>query len=166
MVESGLIVDTELPFSWQVGTLSPAQQQADRLLMRVVNLIDVHEPEKNKTSERIEAKLDLMLHWLGWQLFSTANDQPGTQLRLSHGSVEWDAHTGEDIAGQVILNLAIHPSVPAPLRLTAWVEGRRENRIHARLSFPDEEFVEAWNQWLFRLHRRAIQEARLKSGNH
>jgi hypothetical protein len=163
MTESGLSVEVELPFSWKNADLNPVQQQADQLLMRVVNLLDMHEPEQDKTSERIEAKLDLMLHWLGWHLFSVANTQPVMQLSLSHNTIEWNIEEGEIAAGRVVLSLAIHPAVPSPLHLLANVLDCQGTRVRAELIFPDEPLEEAWNQWLFRRHRRAIQEARLKT---
>jgi len=164
MAETGLIVETSLPFTCKTGSIDPAQQQANRLLMRVVNLMDVHDPEQDKTSERIEAKLDLMLNWLGWQLFNQANSQTSVPLRLGRETVEWEMTDGSSPNGELILSLGIHPAVPSPLLLGAEVLEIRENRIVAKLLFPDGELEDAWGQWLFRLHRRAIQETRLKSG--
>jgi hypothetical protein len=164
MTETGLIVETKLPFACQSGIIDPAQQHANQLLMRVVNLMDVRDPEQDRTSERIEAKLDLMLNWLGWQLFSQANSQPSIPLKLGRETIEWETTPGEGPTGALILSLGIHPAVPSPLLLPAHVLEASANRIIAKLDFPDQDLEEAWGQWLFRMHRRAIQETRLKSG--
>jgi hypothetical protein len=162
MTESGLIIETELPFHWETGSLSPSQQQANRLLLRVVNLLDVHEPEHDRTSERIEAKIDLMLHWLGSQLFGAADSHPKVRLRLSQNSIEWYDAGPVESGHEVILSLG-HPAITSPLRLGARISANDGGRTLAELIFPDAEQEDAWGQWLFRLHRRAIQEARQRA---
>lgn len=162
MTESGLTVEIDLSFHWEAGSLTAAQQQASRLLLRVVNLMDVHEPEQDRASERIEAKIDLMLHWLGSQLFGTVDLYPKVHLRLGQDSIEWQDAGSAEAGSEVILSLG-HPAITSPLRLAARISANDGGRILARLIFPDEEQEDAWGQWLFRLHRRAIQEARQRA---
>jgi hypothetical protein len=163
MTDSGLIVETTLPFSWQPGGLTPAQLHGSRLLLRVVNLLDAHDAEQDKTSERLEAKLDLMLHWLGYQLFGDGEGLQTTRLKLGHDSVKWESSSTIEAGDTGIIALGIHPAVPGPLRLLGRVVESAGGTVRAEPVFSDESLEEAWNQWLFRLHRRAIQEARLKS---
>lgn len=163
MTEASLIIETELPFSWTAGELSPNLHQSNRLLMRVANLLDTHDPEQSTSSERLEAKLDLMLHWLGSRLFSEAGDQPATRLWLGYDWIEWEKNSTTDLPETGILNLTINPTLPGPLRLAARILQVADGHVRAQPIFPDEEQLEAWNQCLFRLHRRAVQEARLKS---
>lgn len=162
MTESGLIIETELPFHWEAGCLTQTQQQANRLLLRVVNLLDVHEPEQDRASERIEAKIDLMLHWLGTQLFGSADAYPQVRLRLSQDSIEWHDSRTAELGSEVILNVG-HPAMTSPLRLAARITRNEGGRMLAELAFSEEDQADAWGQWLFRLHRRAIQEARLRA---
>ena len=163
MTEASLVIETELPFSWTAGELSATLHQSNRLLMRVANLLDSHDPEQSAASERLEAKLDLMLNWLGHRLFGEAGDQPVTRLWLASDWVEWEQSSTTGLSETGVLNLAISPTLPGPLRMAARLLQVAQGRVRAQPIFPDKEQEEAWNQWLFRLHRRAIQEARLKS---
>ncbi|MDR3394930.1 MAG: PilZ domain-containing protein [Parasulfuritortus sp.] len=163
MTEAGLIVDTELPFSWEYGDSGSNQEHGNRLLLRVANLLDAHDAEPSKASERIEAKLDLMLYWLGSQMFGEATSQRMTPLRLSRDLIEWnddDAIAKDEL---IAMKIRIHPAIPGPLRLTGRILESDQGRIRAIPVFQDGEQEDAWDQWLFRLHRRAIQEARLKA---
>lgn len=164
MPDNGLAVVAELPFACTPGSLAAAQLHSSRLLLRVVNLIDQHEPEPDKAHERIEAKLDLMLHWLGLQLFGAEAARPAIRLRLGSDSVTWACDDAPPAPGEGVLALGLHPALAAPLRLPCRVLECRDGEARAELVFTDEELADAWTQWLFRLHRRAVQEARQRHG--
>lgn len=161
MIEpDGLVVETELPFAWSDGMAGAATLHGSRLLLKVANLLDQHEQEPDKSHERIEAKLDLMLHWLGLQLFGSHETDRQAHLWLSQDAIEWQAEPLPSASAGLTVELWIHPALAAPLRLAARAVAASSGRARAELIFPDEELADAWAQWLFRLHRKAIHEAR------
>ncbi|MFA5081281.1 MAG: PilZ domain-containing protein [Hydrogenophilaceae bacterium] len=143
--------------------MTVAQRHGSRLLLKVVNLLDQHEQELDKTNERIEAKLDLMLHWLGLQLFEDKPAPAPLPLRLAANRIEWAAPAVPE-AGDIVLNLHIHPAMAAPLSLPGRVASPEAGRVAADLHLDDEALLDAWTQWLFRRHRRAVHEARRLAG--
>ncbi len=163
MTEIGLIVETDLPFAWEISASSPVNEQGNRLLLRVVNLLDHHDPEQSKNNERLEAKLDLMLHWLGSQLYGESGQQRMTHLRLGRDLIEWNDKDVTADTGKIVMKIGIHPEICGPLRLTGQIIENVNGCIQVQPNFPDEALEDAWSQWLFRLHRRAVQEARFKS---
>ena len=104
-----------------------------------------------------------MLHWLGMQLFGAAPMPSATTLRLSPVRVEWPGEplpTGE----RVQLNLHVTATMAAPLRLAGRVAGQAGGRVAVDLEIADEALADAWAQWLFRRHRRAVHEVRSRGG--
>jgi len=162
MTEPGFAVDTTLPFAWRAGTLTPAMAHGSLLLLRVVNLLDAHEVEPDAGHERVEARLDLMLHWLGMQLFGDGQAPASTPLRLMTERVEWSEGAGD--AADVVLSLHVHPAIAAPLQLAGKVVERGEGTMAVELGFANPDLADAWTRWLFRRHRRAVQEARMHGG--
>lgn len=162
MTEPGFAVDTTLPFAWRPGTLTPATGHGSLLLLRVVNMLDGHEIEQDAGHERIEARLDLMLHWLGMQLFGDGQAPEATPLRLMTERVEWSEEAVDTT--DVVLSLHVHPAIAAPLQLAAKVVESGEGRMAAELLFANPDLADAWTRWLFRRHRRAVQEARMHGG--
>lgn len=159
MNDSGFTVDTALPFAWHPVPADADLHRSNLLLLRVANLLDAHEHEPAEANRRLEAKLDLMLHWIGQQLFGAVAAPPAGSLTLGVNTAAWRAGGTPCAEGEGVLQVVLHPDLPAPLRLA----GRLRldgDRCHVDLLFPDEETAEDWNRWLFRLHRRAIQEAR------
>lgn len=156
----GLVVETELPFAWSEGSAGAAALHCSRLLLKVANQLDQHEQEPDKGQERIEAKLDLMLHWLGLQLFGSHEAHRQAHLWLSQEAIEWATEPLPPTSSELTVELWIHPALAAPLRLAARVVAASGDRARTELIFPDEEMADAWAQWLFRLHRKAIHEAR------
>lgn len=161
MAEPSLAVEITLPFAWKPGGLSSAMSHGSLLLLRVVNLTDIHEPEADRTQERIEARLDLMLHWLGMQLFGDDETAAKMAIRLEADKIGWlGARPDHD---DIVLSLHIHPAITAPLRLAGRVIDCREGRVTAQLTFADPDLADAWTSWLFRQHRRAVHEARSRA---
>jgi len=162
MSETGFTVATTLPWSWQAGPPATDARRSNLLLLKVANLLDQHEPDQEDASKRIEAKLDLMLHWLGRQLFGEYEMLNATPLVLSGCHIEWE-DTGHDwVEGNGRLNLIIHPDLPGPLMLVGQLH-KRDGYCHVEFDLPDNETSEAWDRWLFRMHRRAIHDARNKT---
>ncbi|NTV96874.1 MAG: hypothetical protein HGA75_15910 [Thiobacillus sp.] len=163
MIDSGFAVATALPFAWQAGQPSASTSHGSLLLLRVVNMLDAGEIESDRSHERVEARLDLMLYWLGQQLFGDQAAPATVPLRLEAGSIAWPADS-LPASEEVILSLHIHPAMAAPLRLAGHVTGMAGGHVMAKLQFDSEELSDAWTQWLFRRHRRAVHEARQREG--
>jgi hypothetical protein len=163
MTEAGFFVDTDLPFACQPGELDAAAERGSLLLLRVVNLMDLHEAEPDRSQERTEVRLDLMLHWLGMQLFGAMQLPAAASLKLAPTLIEW---AGESLpaGARVLLSLHVHPAIAAPLRLAGRVVVNSAGRVEAELVFRDEALADAWAQWLFKRHRRAVHEARSRGG--
>jgi hypothetical protein len=163
MTETGFHVEVSLPFAWQPGQPDAVAQHGGQLLLRMVNLLDGHEAESDRDQDRLEARLDLMLHWLGTKLFETEAIPPLTPLRLMHGHIAWPARLATGITG-VTLKLHVHPGMAAPLVLSGRIVQHGPDETVAELCFADGKEADAWAQWLFRQHRRAVQEARKRNG--
>lgn len=163
MTDSGFSVEAELPFACQPGWPSETQSHGSLLLLRVVNLLDVRDADAPAGQERLEARLDLMLHWLGLQLFGETLPTGAHRLTLGADWIGWEAETPPP-PGEVTLLIHVHPALPAPLRLPARMLDPKPGRVEARLQFSDEALADAWGQWLFRRHRRAVHEARGRTG--
>lgn len=163
MTEAGFRIDTALPFACQPGELDATAERGSLLLLRVVNLMDLHEAEPDRAQERTEARLDLMLHWLGLQLFGDTPMPDTVPLGLAPMQVDWP---GEPlpVGERVVLSLHVHPAMAAPLRLAGRVIAHAPGRLAAELIFADEALADAWSQWLFKRHRRAVHEARSRGG--
>lgn len=163
MTEASLIVECELPFAWEAGTANPALRQGSLLLLKVVNQLEgtPRETEQDRHQERLETKLDLLLHWLGTLLFAAAAPLGPTPLRLDALGVEWPVEEGSAmVAGECILALELYPALAAPVRLAANAAQVRPGWWRAEFELMDEDLADQWTQWLFRRHRRAIQTER------
>jgi hypothetical protein len=164
MPDSLFHIDTRLPFSRSPGP-APAEIEAlllgSRLLLRTVNQMEMppgHGERHEPACERLEAKLDLLLHWLGRNLYGSQPRADEAELRLDAEGVAWpgQASPGETL----VLNLYLHPALAAPLQLPARVSAVTAGQVRAEFLDLDEELRDLWSQWLFRRHRRAIQAAR------
>jgi len=164
---TGLRVELRLPFAWLPAAKARAAHcmAGSRKLMRACNEIEAmaHEHEASPTLSRIEAKLDLMLHWLGQSLFENRPRLEETRLWLNPTGLEWEiqpasADLPETDVGWIELEPG--PVLPGrlewPARLLPAVSGRRR----AEFIDLDEEMADLWTRWLFRRHRRAIQATR------
>lgn len=162
MIDSGLFVDMTLPFSQRPGSLTPSLRHGSLLLLKVVNLLDSHDPELERGQERIEMRLDLMLHWLSLQLFGQTGNPLPTPLKLGMDTLAW-ATPEAPLSEPLIIDLHVHPALAAPVRLEGHVVSHSDGHATASLKFDTEEMSEAWTQWLFRCHRRVIHETRKRA---
>jgi hypothetical protein len=160
MTEPGLVVETELPLAWEAALPGPDAMRGCQLLLRVVNMLEgPHEGEQNRAQERLEAKLDLMLHWLGAALFASGPRLERQTARLDGHGISW--HTATDsVPDQATLLLGLHPGLGAPFRTGVRLSVPERGLLRADFTDFDEVLAEQWEQWLFRLHRRAVQQDR------
>ena len=166
MSEQLFHIDMQVPFA--CSALSEAEDttpilRGSRLLLRAIILSEsptAHGERGDAGSERLEAKLDLMLHWLGISLFGSIPPPPTVPLHLDAEGVEWQAESGLAPGQRVLVTLQVHPGLAAPLRLPARISWTEANRLRAEFRDLDEELAELWTQWIFRRHRRAVHGAR------
>lgn len=169
--ESSLVVAIRLPFAWREEKAEdlPAARRLHlgRQILQTCNELEsmLQESEASPGLARVEAKLDLMLHWLGQSLYGNAPALPETRLWLAPDSVEWEIEAispPQAAAGWIALEIS--PALPVRLELPARLVAIQEGRARAKLSGLDEAMAELWTQWLFRRHRRAIAAARAGGG--
>lgn len=164
MTEPRLNVDTCLAFAWRpcpAGDDAPADLHGNLLLMRAVNALEgrTAELDGERHDERLETKLDLALHWLA-RVLHGAPTAPMTALRLDAQGIAWRAEVSAPAARQARLTLYPSARLDAPLDLPVRLAMDEDGWLRASLDESDEAFLEQWQQWLFRLHRRGIQVAR------
>ena len=155
MTETGFQVALHLPVQCRSGLPDPTAIQGSLLLLRVINLQMAHETDADPGQEKLEARLDLMLHWLGLQLFGA---RPRPEARTLHASADWLGLADHGLApgAELTVSLYLHPALPAPVELA----GRVMPGGEIALLFADETMAEAWRQWLFRQLRREVHAAR------
>ncbi|MCS6786909.1 MAG: PilZ domain-containing protein [Thiobacillaceae bacterium] len=164
MSTAGLCMDLVLPWSWR----PLAAGQSDRLwahtgrLLRVVNLSEgqtVRELATDAAHARLEAKLDLLLTLLAETLQPTVAPTSAT-LSLSTDGCSLPLQGNWQAGDGGVLQLYLAPALALPAQLPSRIRGLDQGR--AQLHWPDmpAEVREQWEQWLFRQHRRSVQEHR------
>lgn len=162
-----LRVECLLPFSWSplpAAAELPGIRQGTRLLLRVLNQLEAgtgHAEEIDRHREGLDAKLDLLLFWLGQSLYGHLSPPPAVPLRLGLEGLVWPRGVSPPQPGEAIL-VSLQPldSLVAPLRLPARVTAVTASDVHVAFDHLDEDTREQWEQWLFRRHRRAIHAQR------
>lgn len=165
MSDARLQIRLHLPFR-----CTPRPGQADpaplllgaHLQLNAINQMEAsHSPAErgDPGRDRLEAKLDLMLHWLGQSLFEREGMPGEVTLSLDDEGVEWEG-VGFQPGQDVLVDLHLSALLAAPLRLPAHMAVTADGRQRAVFTGMDEELRDLWSQWLFRQHRRAIHAAR------
>lgn len=161
----GLWFEAAMPIEWHEAPLDAAARQAlmreGALFLAALNQMEgIHELEaggaENRRLERMEAKLDLVLHLLARSL------EPGPvaayrTLRLSPTAAEWqDEHPPEE--GQALI-LELRPSDTLPLTLRLPAVALIPLPGLARVSFEplSAPLDDLLYQFVFRRHRQAIR---------
>lgn len=164
--ESGLQVALTLPCAWERRSLAGLELEAlwseALMLLRVVNLIDGHAPREGEgeaATARLEAKLDLALHLLALSLHGR---QAPHQVRIVLAADGCTLDTGQALqpGDEIVLGLHLTPALALPLKLAATVYTSSPGETGAHWIAMPETVREAWEQWLFRQHRRMVQEQR------
>ncbi len=170
MSPTDYLVELDLPFRCQAASEENAHAEShwaevmrgNRLLLRALNSMEMPEPaDMDRHLERLESKLDLALHWLGLSLHGQTPGPALQRLRLYNEGVAWQGHDPGLVAGTTLV-LTLHPSplLAGPLTFAATLTETATPWARAEFLFADEAFQDAWSQWLFRRHRRAIQASR------
>lgn len=167
MPDEGLQIDLTLPWTcerYDLASLSqPGHWQQTLLLLRVLNLMPSHAPREmgaEAATARLEAKLDLALHLLARVVGSGSPWPSPAPITLSaegcRGRLTSPGQTGESC----LVKLYPDPSLALALDLPAQVATSAGGLTTLRWLDMPEAVREAWEQWLFRQHRRAVQGQR------
>jgi len=156
-----------------LAAVLPSQEKPrrlPRLLLQLVHAQDLpgaRDPDGGASAlrglERLERKLDLVLHLLTRLPAATAPELGVRSLRLRADGLDWSGPepSGErprEGPGLVVLGLG--PSCPLPLRLPARLLAPDRDSLAARWADMPDDIAESWSQWLFRQHRRALHARR------
>ncbi len=164
MNQPRLNVEIVLPHAWRLldDPVDAFMARGNHLLLHTLNAIEsaTLEASPDRAHERLEAKLDLALHWLGRVLHAGKSVPEARALRLDGEGMAWIEADAPPSGSRLCVTLYPSTLMAAPLELEMRVEGSDGPWLRARLMDDNEEFVDAWTQWLFRLHRRTIQAAR------
>jgi hypothetical protein len=162
-----------LPLAWQdAGVLTP-QQIADWMrdnviALQAIDAVESHtsqahdrESERAASSDhntvRLEAKVDLLLQWMGKLLLAQQPLPPATEFILGPEVVAWKCATTLKPGSLGVLSLYLAPNVPTPLMLPVEVISCADGETRAKLLHLTEDAQDWLDRTLFRYHRRALQ---------
>jgi hypothetical protein len=166
MPEPSLEVVTALPFAWSPWSMErdmPSTARGTLLLLNAINQLETQgaHPERAEPGiERLEAKIDLMLHWLGQNLFGDIPRPEPVEMHLSATGVTWPDAQPPGIGTHVLLALYVNDALASPLHIPGRVTQSDASQVSADFLDMEDALRDAWSQWLFRRHRRAIHAAR------
>lgn len=171
MAEETLHLPLSLPHRWERLTLAAESRerlwQHDLLVLRVLNDLEAHvhrEAEAQPGRERLEAKLDLVMHLLAQALYGKELPPPPGPLTLSADGAGLEAGGALGTGEHVLLTLYLSTALALPLRMPAQVTEGGAARITVGWSGMPEACRDAWEQWLFRQHRRWVHTQRAQRG--
>lgn len=160
------LVEMEVPFIWQRSEPSAcaAAQFTNSSLLSILATQDDHTSHDTKTGDthlqRIEAKLDLILQLLA----RSESIKPITKrqlLRLAPQQISWQCATSLPVGCHVQLQLELDSRYPQPMVICGNVISTdTDGWLNVEISMNDPAVAEAWEHWLFRLHRRQIAKVR------
>lgn len=161
----GLTCTSPMPLAWQTASLDESERQRmmreAALLLNALNQTESsHDLESggadSRRFERLEAKLDLVLHLLARSLEPDASS-PIRNVTLSPLGVEWSEPHPPIAGADVIVELRPSEQLPLTLRLPARARDPLPGVARASLVNPPETLDEALHQFVFRRHRQAIR---------
>lgn len=167
MLDEGLQVELCLPWTCERRDLTPPGRVElwvqNLLILRVLNLTPPHAPREAAAEAavaRLEAKLDLCLHLLARVIGGdTPAPVPAAIILSAEGcraGVAETMQTGE----HCLIRFRPDQALALPLDLPAVVVSQSGTVTTLRWLDMPEPVREAWEQWLFRQHRRAVQVQR------
>lgn len=169
MNTSALRILRAMPIIWEKQALDAhllaSLRQSAQLLMHALNLMDtglVHEAEAEHAHlQKLDAKIDLILHLLAQSLQGKQPLPQAMPVELGPEIISWQEFgTPPAVGDTLVLGLYLTPGLPLPLRLPAHITASADGRVTARLAELGEYLDEAWQQWVFRQHRRDIHAQR------
>lgn len=167
--EPGIEYHAQLPLSWQDGPATP-QQAADwmhenAIALHAITALEAPAHERDLdhstgvdfTAARLEAKMDLLLQWVG-KLLLAQHPLPATStVVLASQSIAWNCPTALTAGHFGVITLYLAPHLPMPLMLPVQILDYSAGQARAQLLHLNEEAQDGLDRALFRYHRRALQ---------
>lgn len=167
MPETGLSIHETLPYRWEHRRLSDHDLDGlwweGLMILRVINHMEsqpVREGEADAALVRLEAKLDLALYLLARTLPDGQVSPSPERITLRAEGCALGADPSLRPGDEIVLSLLLPHALPLALKLPASVTTASAGQVDVRWNGMPEAVVEAWEQWLFRRHRRRVQEQR------
>jgi len=167
--EAGLEYRALLPLAWQEGQPSP-QQISEWMRENITALHAIaalegpsHERELDRTAgvdytaARLEAKMDLLMQWVGKLLLAQHPLPPATEVVLGSKSVSWKCPIALKPGQFGVLSLYLAPRLPMPLIFPVQIQSWAAGQAQAQLLQLSDDTQDALDRTLFRYHRRALQ---------
>jgi len=167
--EPGIEYHAHLPLAWQDGQPS-SQQIAEWMRENAAALHAVaalegptHERDMEHTSgvdftaARLEAKMDLVLQWVGKLLLAQHPLPPTTDVILGSQTIVWKCPIVLKPEQFGVISLYLTTSLPIPLKLPVQVIACTSGQARAKLLHLSLDAQDALDRTLFRHHRRALQ---------
>ncbi len=105
---------------------------------------------------RLEAKIDLMLHWMAQLLLERHPLPPPSDMVLSAHAIDWACPVALTAGSEGIISIFLARGMPAALNLPARVIHYEQGRAQANFLHMSNDAQEWWERTLFRYHRRAL----------
>ena len=166
--KAGLEYRALLPLAWQDGQPSP-QQISDWMRENVTALHAIaalegptHERELDRTAgvdytaARLEAKMDLLMQWVGKLLLAQHPLPPATEVLLGAKSISWKCPIALKPGQFGVLSIYLAPRLPMPLIFPVQIQTCAAGQAQAQLLHMSEEAQDSLDRTLFRYHRRAL----------
>lgn len=167
--EAGLEYRAVLPLAWQDGQPAP-QQIAEWMRENITALHAIaalegpgHERELDRTANvdhttaRLEAKMDLLMQWVGKLLLAQHPLPPATEVVLGSKSVSWKCPIALKPGQFGVLSLYLAPRLPMPLMFPVQIQSCAGGQAQAQLLHLSDDAQDGLDRTLFRYHRRALQ---------
>ena len=167
MTETGLHIPMTLPFGWERRSL--ARHELENLwgealmILRVINQMVAHAPREGEADAalaRLEAKVDLALHLLALNLHGRHVQSRSARITLGAEGCTLSTDPALPPGDEIVLGLYLSPALALPLKLAASVMASADGDTRVEWIDMPDAVKEAWEQWLFRQHRRKVQEQR------
>lgn len=161
----GLACTCRIPLAWQVEEIDDETRtswlgEAAFLLAALNQMESAHELESsggdNRRLDRLEAKLDLVLHLLTRAL-DTAPSPPRQAITLTPEGAEWATATPPAAGAAVTLEVRLFEMFPITLRLPTRALPAGDGRARVAFDRYPENLDNALYQFVFRRHRQAIR---------
>jgi hypothetical protein len=144
-----------LPFGWQ--TSEPASCASEWEILRYLPVLADFEQNQAAT-DLMQAKQDLALMWLARQQGLAL--PASTALELGMDEIAWQASSGIEVGQFGYISLVLAPTFPLLLTFAAQITRQNDGVAVAQLKSRSPALCDAWEQTIFRYHRRAIQQAK------
>jgi len=167
--EPGIEYRAHLPLSWQDGQPS-SQHIAEWMRENTTALHAVaalesppherdleHTAGVDFTAARLEAKMDLVLQWVGKLLLAQHPLPPATDIILGSQNISWACPINLKAEQFGVITLYLAPNLPMPLKLPVQIITCSSGQARAKLLHLSPDAQDALDRTLFRHHRRALQ---------